>query len=852
MRDRRRRRRRRRLGANADASSSTERTSSVFRRDMCFPPAAMIEAASAARHAHAVPQARPHVRTVNLKVKPAPSQRIRSLLVANRGEIAIRVMRAASELGLRTVAIYSQEDRFSLHRTKADEAYLVGRGQGPGRGLPRHRGHPAHRARGAAWMPSIPATASSPRTPSSRAACAAAGIIFIGPKPETMRVLGNKVAARKLAVAAGRAGDAGDARRCRADLDACARAGRRDRLPGDAQGELGRRRARHARGGERGAAARSCCRWRGARRRPPSATTRSTSRSWCGARATSRCRSSATSTATWCTCSSATAPCSGATRRWSSAPRRCSSTRRSARELCAAALAIGARRATTATPARSSSCRTPTAGEFYFIEVNPRIQVEHTVTECVTGIDLVKAQIRIAERRAHRHARERRAARRSEIRISAHALQCRITTEDPENNFIPDYGRITAYRSPAGFGIRLDAGTAYTGAIITRSYDSLLVKVTAWAPTPEETIARMHRALWEFRIRGVVTNLRFLDQLITHPRFAQRRLHHALHRRDAGAVPVAAQARPRHAASSPSSATIIVNGNPETPRPRRGRRSFARRAAAAAAARRAPRAGHASRSSTSSAPERFAQWMLARAARAAHRHHHARRAPVAARHAHAHARHDGDRAVLRAPAAAAVLGGVLGRGDLRRRACASCARTRGQRLAQLRERMPNLLLQMLLRSANAVGYTNYPDNVVRFFVRAGRGRRHRPVPHLRLAQLGREHARRDRRGARERQAVRGGDLLHRQPERPAREEVHLDYYLRLARELKAAGAHILGIKDMAGLCRPRAAYALVKALKERSACRSTSTPTTPAASPPPACWRRSTPAPMPSTGRSTP
>ena len=109
--------------------------------------------------------------------------------------------------------------------------------------------------------------------------------------------------------------------------------------------------------------------------------------------------------------------------------------------------------------------------------------------------------------------------RQEEIRVNAHALQCRVTTEDPENNFVPDYGTVTAYRSPAGFGIRLDAGTAYAGAIITRFYDSLLVKVTAWSPTPEETIARMHRALWEFRIRGVVTNLRFLDQLITHPRF---------------------------------------------------------------------------------------------------------------------------------------------------------------------------------------------------------------------------------------------------------------------------------------------------------------------------------------------
>ena len=145
------------------------------------------------------------------------------------------------------------------------------------------------------------------------------------------------------------------------------------------------------------------------------------------------------------------------------------------------------------------------SGRFYFIEVNPRIQVEHTVTEVVTGIEIVKAQIRIAEGRRI-GAPDSGVPPQAEIRVTGHALQCRITTEDPENSFIPDYGTITAYRSPAGFGIRLDAGTAYSGAFIGRYYDSLLVKVTAWAPTPEETIRRMHRALWEFRIRGVTTN----------------------------------------------------------------------------------------------------------------------------------------------------------------------------------------------------------------------------------------------------------------------------------------------------------------------------------------------------------
>ena len=186
------------------------------------------------------------------------------------------------------------------------------------------------------------------------------------------------------------------------------------------------------------------------------------------------------------------------------------------------------------------------SGKFYFIEVNPRIQVEHTVTECATGIDLVKAQIRIAAG-AHIGTSDSGVPAQAEIRIAAHALQCRITTEDPENNFIPDYGTIAAYRSPAGFGVRLDAGTAYAGAIITRSYDSLLVKVTAWSPTPEETIARMHRALWEFRIRGVVTNLRFLDQLIIHPRFVRGDYTTRFIEQTPELFSLAAQARPRDA-----------------------------------------------------------------------------------------------------------------------------------------------------------------------------------------------------------------------------------------------------------------------------------------------------------------
>ena len=221
----------------------------------------------------------------------------------------------------------------------------------------------------------------------------------------------------------------------------------------------------------------------------------------------SRCRSWATATATACICSSAIARSSAATRR--------SSRRAPAPYLDAAQrdeIAGYALKLADATDYIGAGTveflMDADTGQFYFIEVNPRIQVEHTVTEEVTGIDIVKAQIRIAEGAAIGEP-ESGVPEQADIRLNGHALQCRITTEDPEQNFIPDYGRITAYRGATGFGIRLDGGTAYSGAVITRFYDPLLEKVTAWAPNPEDAIARMDRALREFRIRGVATNLTF-------------------------------------------------------------------------------------------------------------------------------------------------------------------------------------------------------------------------------------------------------------------------------------------------------------------------------------------------------
>src|ERR1700730_9037498 len=419
------------------------------------------------------------------KVKPA-TQRIRSLLVANRGEIAIRVMRAASELGLRTVAIYSQEDRFSLHRTKADEAYLVGPDRGPVEAYLDIADvlAVAREARVDAIHPGYGFLSENPEF--ARATCAA-GIVFIGPQAETLRLLGNKVTARELAMSAGvpvmpataalpasleesahlarsigypvmlKASWGGGGRGVRV---VTGEAQLKELLPlarREAQAAFGNdevyleklvARARHVEvqllGDHHGTLVHLFERDCTVQRRKQKVVERAP--------------------AVFLTASQR-------------------------EELCAAALAIG-RAAHYHNAGTVEFLQDADSGHFYFIEVNPRIQVEHTVTECATGIDLVKAQIRIADG-ARIGSPESGVPGQADIRISAHALQCRITSEDPENNFIPDYGKIAAYRSPAGFGIRLDAGTAYTGAIITRSYDSLLVKVTAWSPTPEETIARM-------------------------------------------------------------------------------------------------------------------------------------------------------------------------------------------------------------------------------------------------------------------------------------------------------------------------------------------------------------------------
>ncbi|MBZ9675548.1 pyruvate carboxylase [Mesorhizobium sp. ES1-1] len=735
---------------------------------------------------------------------------ITKILVANRSEIAIRVFRAANELGLKTVAIWAEEDKYSLHRFKADESYQVGRGphlthdMGPIESyLSIDEVIRVARLSGAdAIHPGYGLLSESPEFAD---ACAEAGIIFIGPKPDTMRRLGNKVAARNLAIEVGvpvipatdplpddmeavkelaktigypvmlKASWGGGGRgmrsiRSEADLAREVTEGKREAKAAFGKDEVYLEklieRARHVEvqvlGDTHGNVVHLFERDCSIQRRNQKVVER------------------------------APAPYLEMAQR---------------EELCSYALKI-ARETSYVGAGTVEFLQDADSGKFYFIEVNPRIQVEHTVTEQVTGIDIVKAQIHILDGFAI-GTPESGVPAQKDIMLNGHALQCRITTEDPEHNFIPDYGRITAYRGATGFGIRLDGGTAYSGAVITRFYDPLLEKVTAWAPTPTETIARMNRALREFRIRGVATNLTFLEAIINHPSFADN----SYTTKFIDTTPELFQQVKRQDRATKLLnylADVSVNGHPETrgrPRPK-----------ADAAPPMVPYlngnvpAGSKQRLDVLG-PEKFAAWMREQkevlvtdtTMRDGHQSLLATRMRT----------HDiANIAGTYARALPQLLSLECWGGATFDVAMRFLTEDPWERLSLVREAAPNLLLQMLLRGANGVGYTNYPDNVVQHFVKqaaSGGIDLFRVfdclnwVENMRVAM--------DAVGAEgklcEAAICYTGDILD-----PSRAKYDLNYYVGLAGELQAAGAHIIAVKDMAGLLKPAAARVLFKALRE--------------------------------------
>ena len=726
------------------------------------------------------------------------------ILIANRGEIAIRIMRAANELGKRTVAVYAEEDKLGLHRFKADEAYKIGEGLGPVAAyLSIEEIIRVAKSCGADAI--HPGYGLLSENPNFVDACTDAEIAFIGPKAETMRLLGDKASARRVAIRAGVPvipatevlGDDIDAIKAEAAmvgyplmLKASWGGGGRGMRPIFSEHEVeekvleGRREAEAAFGNGEGYLERMIQRARhvevqilgdqygeiyhlferdcSVQRRNQKVVER------------------------------APAPYLSKAQR---------------EEICALGIKICAH-VNYECAGTVEFLMDIDTGKFFFIEVNPRVQVEHTVTEEVTGIDIVRAQILITEGKSLAEATG--STSQANVKLDGHAIQCRVTTEDPSNNFIPDYGRISAYRGATGMGIRLDGGTAYSGAVITRYYDSLLEKVTAWAPTPEAAIARMDRALREFRIRGVSTNIAFVENLLKHPTF----LNYKYTTKFIDETPELFKFKKRRDRATKILsyiADITVNGHPETEGRIRPHKDV-----------KAPKApltlpaefSHGAKNVLDDlGPKALADWMLDQ-----------KRLLITDT-----TMRDGHQSLLAtrmrshdmikvAPAYAANLhnlfsvecwGGATF--DVAYRFLQECP---WQRLRDLRRAMPNVMTQMLLRASNGVGYTNYSDNVIRFFVKQAAETgvdifrvfdSLNWVENMRVAmdavvQSGKVC---------EATICYTGDILN-----PDRAKYDLKYYIKMAKELEAAGAHVLGLKDMAGLMKPTAARILIKTLKD--------------------------------------
>ena len=729
---------------------------------------------------------------------------MKKLLALNRGEIAIRILRAASELGLRTVAVFSQEDRLSLHRFKADEAYLIGKGKGPVQAYLDVAGIVAMAIEKGvdAIHPGYGFLAENPELPK---ACREAGITFVGPSAELLELLGDKTAARRLAERTGvpvipgtkqPVTDASVARKIANEIGfplmvkaAFGGGGRGMRIvAGESEFEakiaearqeaaaafgndavfLERfiRRAKHIEvqilGDHHGNILHLYERDCSVQRRHQKVVE--------------------------------VAPAVALAPQIRDA-------------ICDAAVRI-AREANYFNAGTIEFLVDIDAGDWYFIEVNPRVQVEHTVTEVVTGIDIVRSQILVAQDHTL-HGPAMHLPRQADIPLYGRALQCRVTTEDPTNNFVPDYGKIHTYRSPAGFGIRLDGASAYGGATIAPYYDSLLVKVTAWGVDFREACQRMDRALREFRIRGVMTNIPFLENVVNNPIFQaggattrflddNPELFRFVPRKDRatklvtyigesivnGNKEVAGKARPTGMRPAPIpeyEATTLPEGTRQL-LDRLGAEGFARWTREQ---RRLLLTDTTFRDAHQSlfATRMRSHDMLAIARFVSHRLHNLY--------------------------SLEMWGGATFDVALR-----FLQEDPWERLQRLREAIPNICFQMLLRASNAVGYTAYPDNVVAEFVREAAAQGidifrifdslnwlpNMKVPIEATLKSGKVC---------EAAICYTGNLLD-----PKRDKYSLSYYVKKAKELEHMGAHILAIKDMAGVCRPYAGEKLVKTLRE--------------------------------------
>lgn len=729
-------------------------------------------------------------------------KKIKSVLVANRGEIAIRVFRACYEMGIRTVAIYSKEDTLSLHRNKADEAYLVGEGKKPVeayldiddiiRIAKEHDVDAIH-----------PGYGFLSENAEFAKRCQEEGITFIGPRLEHLIMFGDKVNAREQAKLAqipmipGSDGPLKDFEQLEAFaaehgyplmIKAVNGGGGRgmrevakheelreayDRAKSEAKAAFGDDRVyveklivepKHIEvqiiGDQHGHVVHLHERDCSIQRRHQKVVE--------------------------------VAPAFALPQETRDA-------------ICQAAVKL--MKNVSYVGAGTVEFLVTPDGSFYFIEVNPRIQVEHTITEVITGVDIVHTQIRVAEGYALDDPKIGITSQ-DMIRCQGTAIQCRITTEDPANGFMPDTGELMVYRSGGGFGVRLDAGNAFTGAIVTPYYDSLLVKATTYGLTHEETVSKMLRTLHEFRIRGVKTNIPFLINVLEHPDFQKG--DYSVNFIDAHPELFNLKpARDRGTKLMRYIADVTVNGY--TGKGKEDKPDFAP-IQMPPALKEAPKAG-TKQKFDQLGPEGFAKWVLEQKQvfftdttwRDAHQSLFATRL----------------RSIDMARVAGLAARGVPNLFSLE---CWGGAtfdvayrflhEDPWERLRMFRKEVPNTLLQMLLRGANAVGYTSYPDNVVRHFIAqaAKNG-----VDVFRvfdcLNSVGTMSAAidevRNQGKLAEVTLCYTGDILD-----SSRPKYNLDYYVKMAKDLQKVGANTIAIKDMSGILKPQAAYNLVSALKD--------------------------------------
>ncbi|MDQ0245121.1 pyruvate carboxylase [Bacillus fengqiuensis] len=729
-------------------------------------------------------------------------KKIDKVLVANRGEIAIRIFRACTELNIRTVAIYSQEDAGSFHRYKADEAYLIGKGKKPIEAYLDIEGI-IELAKTHEVDAIHPGYGFLSENIEFAKRCEEEGLLFIGPESRHLDMFGDKVKARHQAVQANIPVIPGSDGPISSQEEA-ETFGRDYGYPLMIKAALG--------GGGRGM------------RIVRSADELKESYE----RAKSEAKAAFGNDEVY-------------VEKFVENPkhieiqilgdqegnivhlyeRDCSIQRRHQKvveiapsvslserlrqQICEAAVHlmknVGYRNAGTVEFLVSGD-------KFYFIEVNPRVQVEHTITEMITGIDIVQSQILIADGYSL-HSHEIGIPTQEDIQINGYAIQSRVTTEDPLNHFMPDTGKIMAYRSGGGFGVRLDAGNGFQGAVITPYYDSLLVKVTTSANTFEKAASKMLRNLREFRIRGIKTNIPFLENVVKHEKFLKGEY-------DTSFIDTTPElflfpkSKDRGTKMLTYIGNVTVNGFPGIGKKKKP--VFTKPPVPKLTYSEPIPTGTKQILDTEGA-DGVVKWIKEQKEvlltdttfRDAHQSLLATRIRT------------NDLVRIAEPTArltphlfsAEMWGGATF--DVAYR---FLSEDPWDRLLQLRKNMPNVLFQMLLRSSNAVGYQNYPDNVIKAFVEESAEAGidvFRIFDSLNWVQgmtLAIDTVRESGKIA-EAAMCYTGDILD-----PTRRKYDLDYYKQLAKELEASGAHILGIKDMAGLLKPQAAYELISTLKE--------------------------------------